>query len=85
MDPCGEGLGTVLEELAVEVVAVGGEDGDGERATSAALEQSLGGQGRGGVVVAGDDEAREAGGRVEGAEVGGGHGGCGREVRAGGA
>ena len=71
-EACGERLRAERDEIAVEVVALGHDDQGGDARACAAPDEAFGRALAFGVVVASDDEARDAGRRREGAEAAGG-------------
>ena len=83
-DPGGERLCAECDQIVVEVAAFGDDDGGGDVQVATAPPEAVGGALALGVVVAGDDEAGEAGRRREGAEASGrerGGGGDGGDCR----
>ena len=76
-DPGGERLRAECDQIAIEIAAFGDDDGGRNAQFTTAPPEAFGGALAFRVVVAGDDEADEAGRRREGAEASGGERGGG--------
>ena len=76
-DPGGERLRAECDQVAIEIAAFGDDDGGRNAQFTTAPPEAFGGALAFRVVVAGDDEADEAGRRREGAEASGGERGGG--------